>query len=153
MVNRVVHREYLGRSSFKAFGAQRLLEPRCEGIVCLRVLPHGDGEEVFTLTHTGVSVLSVRTFGHGSRAAVEIGLSNGDTMCFDSVRDRSTERPSMRGGVPVLKRLTVKPSSFICWASSVAGDSPARPAGTWVSNPRWIRPRRKVPAVRITAAL
>ncbi len=48
------HREYLGRSSLKAFGAQRLLEPRCEGIVCLTALAHGDGEEVVILAHTGV---------------------------------------------------------------------------------------------------
>src|SRR4051794_1887592 len=39
------------------------------------------------LPAVGVSVITVRTFGHGSRAAVEIGLSNGDTMCFDSIRD------------------------------------------------------------------
>ena len=54
VVDRVVHREYLGRSPFLAFGPQRLLEPRCEGIVCLTALPHGDREEVVILTHPGV---------------------------------------------------------------------------------------------------
>ena len=42
MVDRVVHWKYLGRSSLKAFSAQRLLEPGCEGIVCLTVPPNRD---------------------------------------------------------------------------------------------------------------
>ena len=38
-------------------------------------------------------------------------------------------RPSIRGGVPVLNRDTVSPSSSICCATATAGCSPARPAG------------------------
>jgi hypothetical protein len=49
-----MHRENLGRSALKAFGAQRLLEPRCESIVRLAALPHGNGEEVVILADSGV---------------------------------------------------------------------------------------------------
>jgi hypothetical protein len=54
VVNRVVHRENLGRASLITFGAERFLEPRSEGIVCLTALPHGDGEEVVILADAGV---------------------------------------------------------------------------------------------------
>src|SRR3989442_774589 len=39
----------------------------------------------------------------------------------------------------------------MCCATSTAGASPARPAGICVSVPRWMRPRKNVPAVKITA--
>lgn len=42
---------------------------------------------ILDLESQDVSVLQIRTFGHGSRAAVEIVLSNNEVMSFDSIRD------------------------------------------------------------------
>ena len=44
-------------------------------------------EALLDLSSVGVSVLGARLFGQGSRASVEIPLSNGDTMTWETVRD------------------------------------------------------------------
>jgi hypothetical protein len=62
------------------------------------------------------------------------------------------DRPSTRGGVPVLKRATSRPSASSCSARWTEGASPARPAATPPRGPTWMRPRRKVPAVSTTAS-
>ena len=59
-------------------------------------------------------------------------------------------RPSMRGGVPVLSRPSLKPSSSRFSEARSAAFSPILPAGKR-SRPIWISPRRKVPVVMITA--
>ena len=69
MVDGVMNREYLGRSPLKACGAYRLLEPRCEGILCLTALPHGDGQEVVTLAHTCVANTRPSASGMGDPLA------------------------------------------------------------------------------------
>ncbi len=43
------------------------------------------------------------------------------------ITEKSTERPSMRGGVPVFSRDTRSGSSRRRWARAMAGGSPARP--------------------------
>lgn len=56
-------------------------------------VPQGTDEQreqlavLLDLPAVGIDVKSVTTFGHGSRASVEIELSNGDTMTFDSIRE------------------------------------------------------------------
>ena len=55
-----------------------------------------------------------------------------------------------RGGVPVFRRPSGRPSVSRRRPRSVAGASPSRPAGV-VSRPTWMTPRRKVPAVSTTA--
>jgi len=84
----------------------------------LTAAQNGDGvlEPIETLAllldlpSVNVSVLQVRTYGQGSRAAVEIVLSNGDTMCFDSVRDMTrpanlaAELVACAGTVPKLNQ-------------------------------------------------
>lgn len=42
------------------------------------------------LPSVAIDVQNVTTFGHGSKASVEIELSNGDTMTFDSIREMTT---------------------------------------------------------------
>ena len=56
----------------------------------------------------------------------------------------------MRGGVPVLKRPTVKPSARNSSERPSDGPSPARPPGD-VRSPTMSRPLMNVPVVRITA--
>ena len=58
--------------------------------------------------------------------------------------------PSSRGGVPVLRRPSAKPSRSSVCDRPTDGASPTRPAGVWRS-PMWIRPRRNVPVVSTTA--
>ena len=63
--------------------------------------------------------------------------------------EKSIERPSMRGGVPVLSRPCGNFSAFRRADSVTAGGSPARPAAWWL-RPTCTRPSRKVPAVNTT---
>ena len=64
-------------------------------------------------------------------------------------RERSSERTSMRGGVPVFIRPTVRPASTSVCDSPFDGSSPMRPPSA-ISVPTKSLPSRKVPAVRIT---
>ena len=59
-------------------------------------------------------------------------------------------RPSSRGGVPVFRRPSAKPSWSSVRDRPMAGASPTRPAGICFS-PIWMRPRRNVPVVSTTA--
>ena len=82
--------------------------------------------------------------------SAENGSGGSSPGCI-SRRDQSMVRPSSRGGVPVLSRPRVNPSRSKVSDSPIAGASPTRPAGVRCS-PIWMRPRRKVPVVRTTAA-
>jgi hypothetical protein len=42
------------------------------------------------LPSVDVQIRGATLFGHGSKAAVEIRLSNGEALSFDSVRDMTT---------------------------------------------------------------
>lgn len=59
-------------------------------------VPQGTDEQreqlavLLDLPAVDVDIRSVTTFGHGSKASVEIELSNGDTMTFDSIREMTT---------------------------------------------------------------
>ena len=58
-------------------------------------------------------------------------------------------RPSILGGVPVFNLPWGNLSSFSLLDSLIAAGSPARPP-EWLSNPTWILPSKKVPAVKTT---
>lgn len=76
------------------------------------------------------------------------GLRSGK---WTSAKDRSTDAFRILGGVPVLRRPTVRPSlSLKVWDSpALDGASPTRPPGldVWPTNRD---PDRKVPVVRTT---
>ena len=65
------------------------------------------------------------------------------------ITEKSTERASIRGGVPVFKRPTGKFNSRKRCASEIEGGSPARPPLDF-SSPTWITPPKNVPAVSTT---
>ncbi len=62
---------------------------------------------------------------------------------------KSTVRASIRGGVPVFKRSTLKGNSRKRSASAIEGGSPARPPLKF-SKPICIWPPKKVPTVNTT---
>ena len=80
----------------------------------------------------------------------EKGTGCSSPFC-SSRRSQAMVRPSSRAGVPVLSRPSFRPASASCSEKPRLGGSPWRPAGMRRS-PIWMRPLRKVPVVRTTAA-
>ena len=79
---------------------------------------------------------------------IENGSGGSSPACISSAF-QSIVLPSKRGGVPVLRRPSVKPKPESDSESAIAGASPILPAGIRVF-PIWINPFRNVPVVRIT---
>ncbi len=86
--------------------------------------------------------------GTGPAGGAPSGPGMPSPGCASST-EKSMLRPSMRGGVPVFSRPCGSFSSFRRADSVTAGGSPARPPA-WFCRPTWMRPSRKVPAVRTT---
>ena len=63
---------------------------------------------------------------------------------------QSMVRPSRRGGVPVFRRVSRRPSFFRDSPRRTEAGSPLRPA-VYCCSPQWMRPLRKVPVVTMTA--
>lgn len=65
---------------------------------------------LLNLTGVGLTIRRARVFGQGSRATVEIEISNGETMIWDTIRDMTrpaslaAEVVACTGAVPTLKQ-------------------------------------------------
>ena len=90
-------------------------------------------------TTCGVVIRSVRN---------ENGTGGSSPGCTSSPR-QSIVVPSSRGGVPVFRRPSAKPSPRKVCDRPSDGASPTRPAGIF-SSPIWMRPPRNVPVVSTT---
>ena len=86
-----------------------------------------------------------------ARVPMKLITGAGSSPGCSSRTEKSTVRPSSRGGVPVFRRPAGSASSRRRAPSVFAGGSPARPASK-CSIPTWISPDRKVPVVRTTAS-
>ena len=86
-----------------------------------------------------------------ARVPMKLITGAGSSPGCRSSCEKSTVRPSSRGGVPVLRRPAGSASSRRRRPRVFAGGSPARPASK-CSSPTWISPDRKVPVVSTTAS-
>ena len=77
------------------------------------------------------------------------GVGSASPGCSSNL-DQSMVRPSRRGGVPVLRRVSRRPSFFRDSPRRTEAGSPERPA-VYCCSPQWMRPLRKVPVVTMTA--
>ena len=97
-----------------------------------------------------VRVMAQSICGRAMRSvSAENGSGGSSPGCISSF-DQAMVRPSSRGGVPVLRRPSAKPTRSSASDRPTAGASPTRPAGVCCS-PIWMRPRRNVPVVSTTA--
>jgi hypothetical protein len=78
-------------------------------------------EQIMNLPKAGVSITDVRSFGQGSNAAVEIDLSNGETMQWDSIRDMTrpqnlaAEVIGCAGATPKLNQVLAQEAAACVW--------------------------------------
>jgi len=107
---------------------------------------------MISFTSSPAHVIQQGTCRGTLRAVVEREAVVARVSVCRSTLDQSTVRPSIAvGGVPVLKRDTVSPIQAMTCGKLNGRLIARRPAGICVSSPMWMRPRRKVPAVMITA--
>ena len=126
-----------------------------------------DGLDLAGVHGAAVDVLADQAQGLGVVRAMwqEIWRSGGDAVCgserklkgvgsvspgWSSNLVQSMVRPSRRGGVPVLRRVSRRPSFFRDSPRRTEAGSPERPA-VYCCSPQWMRPLRKVPVVTMTA--
>ena len=78
------------------------------------------------------------------------GVGSASPGCSSNL-DQSMVRPSRRGGVPVFRRVSRRPSFFRDSPRRTEAGSPERPA-VYCCSPQWMSPLRKVPVVTMVAA-